>query len=122
MTSYYGSSLEKYTCFQAHHEDVRQLQPTMGGVVSITQDELRLTSRTGLPLLSMKGIKVLQKMNCALYLDENALLVGCQTGRISTVDLTQGQVSREVRVAPFTGRDGSLGRYMWLLTQGEMGH
>ena len=96
MTSFYSSSLEKYTCFQGHHEDVRQLQPTMGGVVSITQDELRLTSRTGLPLLSMKGVKALRKMNCALYLDENALLVGCQTGRISTVDLTLGRVTREV--------------------------
>ncbi len=101
MTSFYSSSLEKYTSFQAHHEDVRQLQPTMGGVVSITQNELRLTSRTGIPLLSMKKVKALRKMNCALYLDENALLVGCQTGRISTVDLTQGRVTREVSSALF---------------------
>lgn len=98
VTSFYGSSLEKYTSFQAHHEDVRQLQPTVGGVVTITEDELKLSSRSGLPSLLMRNEESLSKMNCALYLDETSLLVGCQTGMITTVDLTQGQVTREVRL------------------------
>lgn len=97
MTSFYSSSLERYTSFQAHHTDVRQLLPTVGGVVTITEEELRLTSRMGLPMLTMKNNKALSKMNCALYLDDTSLLVGCQTGKIVTVNLLQGQVSREVR-------------------------
>lgn len=96
MTSFYSSSLEKYTAFQAHHEDVRQLQPTVRGVVSITEEELRLTSRTGQPMLTLKNEASLSKMNCVLYLDDSSLLVGCQTGRITSVDLSQGHVAREV--------------------------
>ena len=96
MTSFYSSSLDKYTAFQAHHTDVRQLQPMAGGVVSMTGEELRLTSRTGLPMLTMKNKKSLSKMNCMLCLDENSLLIGCQTGKIVTADLSQGQVVREV--------------------------
>ena len=96
MTSYYSSSLEKYTCFQAHHEDIRQLQPTVGGVVTITEDELKLSARNGLPSLVMRKEESLNKMNCVLYLDDTSLLVGCQTGVVTTVDLVCGQVSREV--------------------------
>lgn len=96
MTSFYSSSLDKYTSFQAHHTDIRQLQPMVGGVVSMTGEELRLTSRTGLPMLTMKNKKSLSKMNCMLCLDDNSLLIGCQTGKIVTVDLSQGQVVREV--------------------------
>ncbi len=44
----------------------------------------------------MRKEKALDKMNCALYLDDSSLLVGCQTGKIVTVDLSQGQVVREV--------------------------
>lgn len=98
MTSFYSSSLEKYTSFQAHREDIRQLQPTVGGVVTITEEELKLTSRNGMPSLLMKNEESLSKMNCALYLDDSSLLVGCQTGMITTVDLSQGQVTREVSV------------------------
>ena len=96
MTSFYSSSLDKYTSFQAHHEDIRQLQPTIGGVVSITENELRLTMRTGLPVMTLRNKKALSKMNCVLYLDDTSLLVGCQNNRITTVDLTRGQIVREV--------------------------
>ena len=96
LTSFYSSSLEKYTAFQAHHDDVRQLQPTMSGILSITGKELRLTSRTGLPIFTMSDEQSLNDMNCALYLNDNALLVGCQSNKITTVDLTQSQVTGEV--------------------------
>lgn len=96
ITSFYSSSLEKYTAFQAHHDDVRQLQPTMSGILSITGKELRLTSRTGLPLFTMSDEQALNEMNCVLYLDESALLVGCQGNKITSVDLTQSQVVGEV--------------------------
>ena len=96
MTSFYGPSLDKYTAFQAHHSDVRQLQSTAGGIVSISANELRMTSRTGHALFSLQDENALMDMNCALYLDESSLLVGCQGNKITTVDLTQGKISGEV--------------------------
>lgn len=96
MTSFYGPSLNKYTAFQAHHGDIRQLQPAEGGLLSITANELRMTSRTGHPLFTMKDDNALNDMNCTLYMDETSLLVGCQGNKITTVDLSLAQVSGEV--------------------------
>ncbi len=96
MTSFYSSSLDKYTAFQAHHKDIRQLQPTMGGIVSVTENEVKLSMRTGLPLLTLRDATFLSKINCMLYLDDSSLLVGCQTNKITTIDLSLGQIVREV--------------------------
>ena len=38
----------------------------------------------------------LKEMHCLLYLGEEALLVGCQTNKITTVDLTTARVASEV--------------------------
>ena len=54
MTSFMGLELERYTAFQAHHSDIRQLLPTPAGILSITAEELRYTTRTGLPIFTMK--------------------------------------------------------------------
>ncbi len=89
--------MDKYTAFQAHHSDVRQLQSTMRGVVSLSEDEIRLTSRTGQPLLSVTDPDVLKDMNTSLCLDDGTLLVGCQGNKMATVDLSQGKISEEVR-------------------------
>lgn len=35
-------------------------------------------------------------MNCMLYVDESNLLIGCQTGRLVTTDLSTMQVTSEV--------------------------
>ena len=96
MTSFYSSSLEKYTAFQAHHADIRQLQPTVNGILSMTGKELRLTTRTGLPLFTMRDETTLNEMNCVLYLDETNLLAGCGTNQITSVDLTTAQVTGQV--------------------------
>lgn len=93
VTSFYSSSLEKYTAFQAHHADIRQLQPTMNGMLSMTGKELRLTTRSGLPIFTMRDEAALNEMNCVLYLDETTLLAGCQTNQITSVDLTTAQVT-----------------------------
>ena len=96
MTSFYSSSLEKYTAFQAHHADIRQLQPTVNGILSMTGKELRLTTRTGLPLFTLRDETTLNEMNCVLYLDETNLLAGCGTNQITSVDLTTAQVTGQV--------------------------
>lgn len=93
MTSFYSASLEKYTAFQAHHADIRQLQPTINGILSMTGKELRLTTRTGLPIFTLRDDVSLNEMNCLLYLDETSLLAGCQTSQITSVDLTTMQVT-----------------------------
>ena len=56
MTSFYGPNLEKYTAFQAHQGDIRQLHLTPNGVLSVTPGELRYTTRTGLPIYTMKCV------------------------------------------------------------------
>lgn len=58
VTSFMGASLERYTAFQAHHDDIRQLQPTPNGILSITAKELRYTARTGLPLYTLRSVTV----------------------------------------------------------------
>ncbi len=55
MTSFLGAELEQYTAFQAHTSDIRQLLPVPGGLLSITADELRYTTRTGLPLYTVRS-------------------------------------------------------------------
>jgi len=97
VTSFFSSTLDKYTSFQAHHEDIRQILSVGGGVVTLTESKLRLTSRTGLPMLTMTDDHALCKMNCALNLDDTSLLVGCHVNKITTVDLAQGQIAHEVK-------------------------
>ncbi|XP_064403711.1 PAN2-PAN3 deadenylation complex catalytic subunit PAN2-like isoform X2 [Halichondria panicea] len=96
VTSFYGPSLEKYTAFQAHHSDIRQLQSTPSGIVSVSSDELRLTSRTGHPRFTMQDENALMDMNTTLCLDESSLLVGCQGNKITTVNLSRAKITREV--------------------------
>ena len=57
VTSFLGNELERYTAFQAHHSDVRQLLPTPTGLLSITADELRYTTRLGLPIFRVWYIR-----------------------------------------------------------------
>lgn len=46
--------METYTSVQAHLSDIRQLELTPAGVLSIADSELRYTSRTGLPLYTIR--------------------------------------------------------------------
>ena len=68
----------------------------MNGILSLTGKELRLTTRTGLPLFTMQDETALNEMNCVLYLDETSLLAGCGTNQITSVDLTTAQVTGQV--------------------------
>lgn len=48
------------------------------------------------PLLPCREEPRLKEMHCLLYLGEESVLVGCQTGMITTVDLTRASVTSEV--------------------------
>ena len=54
VTSYLGSSMETYTSVQAHKSDIRQLELTPSGVLSIAASELRYTARTGVPIYTIR--------------------------------------------------------------------
>lgn len=54
MTSYLGCNMETYTSVQAHMSDIRQLELTSSGVLSIAAVELRYTARTGVPIYTIR--------------------------------------------------------------------
>lgn len=54
VTSFLGAEMETYTSFQAHHSDIRQLELAPSGVLSISDRELRYTTRTGLPMYTLR--------------------------------------------------------------------
>ena len=68
----------------------------MSGMLSMTGSELRLTTRTGIPVFTMRDETALNEMNCVLYLDETNLLAGCGTNQITSVDLSRAQVTGQV--------------------------
>ena len=50
VTSYYGSQLHRYTAFQAHLTDIKQIIPDAFGVLSLTSNQVRYTTRQGLKI------------------------------------------------------------------------
>ena len=46
--------METYTSVQAHNSDIRQLELTPAGVLSVADSELRYTDRTGIHLYTMR--------------------------------------------------------------------
>ena len=115
MTSYLGCSMETYTSVQAHHSDIRQLELTPAGVLSVADSELRYIARTGVSLYTLRYYPPalllswqlstscrdepqLVGMNCLLYVDDSNLLVGCQSGQLASLDLSSMQVTSQVNL------------------------
>jgi PAB-dependent poly(A)-specific ribonuclease subunit 2 len=48
VTSHFGSGLHRYTSFRAHLTPVRQILVSDRGVISLSSDSIKMTSRRGL--------------------------------------------------------------------------
>jgi PAB-dependent poly(A)-specific ribonuclease subunit 2 len=99
VTSYLGPGMETYTSVQAHHSEIRQLELTPAGVLSVADSELRYMARTGFPVYcTIRDDPQLVGMNCLLYVGDTSLLVGCQSGQLVSVDLSSMQPTSQMRL------------------------
>eukprot|EP00123_Amoebidium_parasiticum_P015853 comp23175_c1_seq1/m.37544 comp23175_c1_seq1/g.37544 ORF comp23175_c1_seq1/g.37544 comp23175_c1_seq1/m.37544 type:complete len:1228 (-) comp23175_c1_seq1:377-4060(-) len=99
VASYHGSSLEKYTSFQAHAAEVRQVMVVDGGVVSLAPDELNFTSREGLRHSSFRAGSM-QDLHCMVQAQPNRatfFVAGLQES-LMIADIARGRLIREIPV------------------------
>ncbi|XP_057379183.1 PAN2-PAN3 deadenylation complex catalytic subunit PAN2-like isoform X3 [Daphnia carinata] len=76
VTSYYGSSLHKYTSFQVHaSQEVRHMVSLDAGLLIITPNTLRCQQRRGVPLFSYSSNNF-EDLQCVLQLGQTKVLLG----------------------------------------------
>eukprot|EP00111_Clytia_hemisphaerica_P006765 TCONS_00019563-protein len=101
ITSYYGSSLQKYTAFQAHHSEIRKILPDIHGVLSLCPDEVRYTTKQGLKIYSARdeGMTSMRSMVRGNGAADNYVLIAGENEHFYELDLTSGYVYQKSEVA-----------------------
>nr|XP_006819096.1 PREDICTED: PAB-dependent poly(A)-specific ribonuclease subunit 2-like [Saccoglossus kowalevskii] len=98
ITSYYGLDMQKYTSFQIHaSNEVRQLLTFDNGVLALTSDNLRCSTRQGMRVFELTGENI-HDMQCMLQRNASRLLIGGHHTKLIEVDLITGQETDQYEI------------------------
>ncbi|XP_046443074.1 PAN2-PAN3 deadenylation complex catalytic subunit PAN2-like isoform X2 [Daphnia pulex] len=87
VTSYYGSSLHKYTSFQVHaSQEVRQMISFDAGLLIVTPNTLRCQQRRGVPLFTYSS-STCEDLQCLLQTGPTTVLLGGHQPLVVEFDL-----------------------------------
>eukprot|EP00794_Sanderia_malayensis_P005348 gene5348-6019_t len=100
ITSYFGPENHKYTAFHGHDTDVKQIVPDAYGVLSLTSNQVRYSTRQGLKIFNAIE-PTMQDMQCMVHYDSNYVTLAGHQDHFYELDITTGEVyPSEVEVNP----------------------
>jgi PAB-dependent poly(A)-specific ribonuclease subunit 2 len=98
VTSYYSIGLEKYTSFQSHNDEIRHITSLEGGILTVSGNAVRLTSRQGLPQFTLKESETggLNELQCAVKYENGSVLVGGHHHKLLQIDINAEKITKQV--------------------------
>ncbi|XP_052861691.1 PAN2-PAN3 deadenylation complex catalytic subunit PAN2 isoform X2 [Anopheles cruzii] len=101
VTSYYGGSMQKYTSFQVHtNEVVRQIATIEPGILALTPTSLRHQIRRGLPKFTFRSERMVDMVCMIEHAPARLLLGGHQSDMIEFDIGTASELSTSVQAGP----------------------